>query len=132
MQNRTLDQSEPLSPKELQDLFNSVGWSRFTEKQLLDSFAQSWSWLSCRDKAGTLIGFVRILSDALCHAYLCSLVVQRDYQGRGIGRALLKRAVELCKEANLAVTLRSKTALSHFYEAEGFALQQEEVSALIQ
>src|SRR5262245_65623358 len=44
---------------------------------------------------GALIGAGRALADGVDCAYLCDVAVNPDYQGRGLGWAILKARVEL-------------------------------------
>lgn len=80
-----IDEREYIDAQKLQELFSSVNWSTFTAQELRESFSNSWNWLSCRDSSGKLIGFIRILSDGMRHAYLCSLVVHAAFQKQNIG-----------------------------------------------
>ena len=47
--------------------------------------------VSARDRAGRLIGVSRALADFAYCCYLSDLAVDADYQGRGIGRELIRR-----------------------------------------
>ena len=43
---------------------------------------------------GTQVGYARVVSDKARFAYLCDVVVAEMYKGQGIGRAMVKCALE--------------------------------------
>ncbi len=44
-----------------------------------------------RDEDGALIGFARLVTDRATFAYLCDVFVLPEHQGKGLGRALVRR-----------------------------------------
>ncbi len=46
------------------------------------------------DPDGAQIGFARVVSDKTRFACLCDVVVDETYRGRGVGRAMVKYALE--------------------------------------
>ena len=77
---------------ELSDLCESVGWKRFGEDFVaLECYALTTSaWT--RD--GMLIGWTSVVSDTVRHAFLLDVMVHPAFQKRGIGRAVVLRAIE--------------------------------------
>ena len=57
------------------------------------------------------------------------LIVEPGFQGRGIGQALVHKAVEFCREAGhhriFLWTFQGLDSARHVYEREGFVLVQE-------
>lgn len=43
---------------------------------------------------GQLVGYARVVSDRVRFAYLCDVIVHPDHQGRGLGRALARAAMD--------------------------------------
>ena len=124
---------EPLSPSEINALFDTVGWPQFSKDQLQSSFDCTWNWLACRFSDGRLVGFARILSDGLLHAYICSMVVHSGFQNRGIGSAMMARIMALCDENSLKPVLKTKTdkKILHFYRNFGFKSEKDGTCALV-
>ena len=124
---------EPLSPSEINLLFHTVGWPEISEKQLKQSFQYTWNWLTCRASNGQLLGFSRILSDGIMHAYICSMVVHSGFQNYGIGSSMMKKIIELCSENNLKPVLKIKVEekIIHFYSKFGFKTEKEGTCALV-
>jgi GNAT superfamily N-acetyltransferase len=68
-----------------------------------------------------LIGFVRLAWDGSVHAFLLEPTVHPDYRRRGIGRALVERAVAVARERGLEwVHVDYEPHLRAFYRACGF------------
>jgi GNAT superfamily N-acetyltransferase len=59
-----------------------------------------------------LVGSVRVLTDGYFHATIPELIVDPEYRGQGIGRALLERALDVAPGGRIVVTGPA--------EAEGF------------
>jgi GNAT superfamily N-acetyltransferase len=55
------------------------------------------------------------------YAYLSNMYIERELQGKGYGRALVKHVVEVCKRENIGIIILHASAQSlHLYESEGF------------
>jgi len=80
--------------KELQDLFLSVEWDsgNYPEK-LKKAIKNSHKVYSAYDD-GKLVGLINSLSDGVMTAYFHYLLVRPEYQGRGIGKKLVKLMLE--------------------------------------
>ena len=70
---------------------------------------------------GRVVGY-RLAEHSQNHVYLHGLFVDPDYQGRGIGRALLKVPLLIAQPHDTIhlVVLRGNTRARHLYESEGF------------
>jgi GNAT superfamily N-acetyltransferase len=89
---------------------NLAKWSADPSSALHLKFVQS----------GTLVGVVMVKS----YWNLCHLFVAPEFHGRGIGRALLKAAIDACRGRSPRGSLRlnaSRNAAT-FYEHVGFRL----------
>lgn len=91
---RYVDSLEGMTPAQLAGFF--VGWphppSPETHIRLLAG--SSAVVLAIDEATGQVVGFVTALSDGVQSAFIPLLEVLPDYQGRGIGTALLTRILE--------------------------------------
>jgi GNAT superfamily N-acetyltransferase len=74
--------------------------------------------VTARD-AGKLVGLARCLSDKAYVVYICDLLVDKSYQQRGIGKALLA-AVQYATGPQVQQLLRSAPAAMRYYPQQGF------------
>ncbi len=58
----------------------------------------SIAWVVARDR-GRLVGFVNVIGDGGAHAVLLDTVVEPEWQGRGVGRDLVRRAASAAGDA---------------------------------
>ena len=70
------------------------------------------------------VGFARVVSDGLTVAYLCDVFVLPAYQGRGLGTALVREAVDGAGLAELKWILHTDDAHA-LYGKLGFAVPDE-------
>jgi GNAT superfamily N-acetyltransferase len=79
------------SERQLSDLCESVGWSRFGPDYIaLDGYSATASaWTN----EGRLVAWTSVVSDNVRHAFLLDVMVAPDFQRRGIGRAVVLRAI---------------------------------------
>jgi ribosomal protein S18 acetylase RimI-like enzyme len=105
------------SASELENLFLSVKWEsgRFPDK-LVVAMKQSATVFSSWD-GEKLIGLISALDDGVMTAYIHFLLVNPDYQGRGVGKELLRMATDKYKDY-LRIVLVSNEDAS--YEKFGF------------
>jgi len=75
----------------------------------------------CAYAAEELVGFVRLAWDGSVHAFLLEPTVCPNFRRRGIGRALVERAVAVARERGLTwVHVDYEPHLRDFYQACGF------------
>ncbi len=108
--------------QELYALFHAVGWADgpvtpFMLEHFNQSFIQSTlvfsAWVD-----GRLVGCVRVLSDRMFRSVIYDLAVAPEYQGRGIGRELVRRCISTFPKSEWLVETQTAGA---FYEKIGFA-----------
>jgi len=46
----------------------------------------------------TLVGYLNVATDGSGHAFLLDPTVHKDFQRRGLGTTLVKKAIEICRE----------------------------------
>jgi ribosomal protein S18 acetylase RimI-like enzyme len=75
-------------------------------------------WVVTAWDGDRLVGFARAISDGVTNAYVSSVMVDPDYQRRGIGRGLMQRLVE--GRDRIRFVLHSRKEAADFYRAIGF------------
>jgi ribosomal protein S18 acetylase RimI-like enzyme len=80
-------------------------------------FARAEAW--CAEAQGSIVGFVVFTADEVEHLY-----VLPEWHGRGIGSALLEKALEGASEMRLWVFQENRLARA-FYEQRGFRVELE-------
>ncbi len=105
------------------DLYNSVGWSNYTEDKdsLLEAFQNS-TFVACSvDEEDNLLGVVRSVSDDVSIHYLQDLLVNPDFHRNGVGRALLDSALERFKHVRTHMILTDDEEKQlKFYQSLGY------------
>jgi len=104
---------------ELQDLFLSVEWSsgHYPEK-LVVAMKNSGTVFSAYDN-GKLVGLINALDDGIMTAYVHYLLVNPQYQGKGIGKELVRMLTEKYKDY-LRIVLVAYDKEIEFYKRCGF------------
>jgi GNAT superfamily N-acetyltransferase len=68
---------------------------------------------------GALVGAGRALADGLDCAYIADVAVHPDHQGRGLGRAIIRRLVDLA-QGHRKIILYANPGTEGFYTRLGF------------
>jgi len=99
----------------------------------LAEFVQSFSpskdriWLA--ETKGRIIGSIAIVGHSEVDAQLRWFLVHPDYRGLGIGKKLMKKALQFCKEHKYKTiflwTTNELTEASHLYTCFGFTKTEE-------
>ena len=119
----TFDETKKdLPPDQLRQLFMAVGWSDGLEtdqqKKLFNMpFVNSGLVVSAWE-GDHLIGAVRVLTDGIVRSVLYDLAILPEYQGKGIGRELVKRCRECFPGSEWLVQTDAATA--GYYRKMGF------------
>jgi len=78
---------------------------------------------------GQLVGLIRLVGDGAYILHVAGLSVHPDFQRQGIGRRLVKLAIDFCRETQVGsgrgpgeFTLFSNTGANRFYKKLGFTL----------
>lgn len=109
--------------KQLFRLFLTTGWNeeyQLDEDKLFNAAKHSWYMVSAYDN-DILTGFGRIISDGILHALIVDMIVLPEYQGKGIGKAILEKLLDKCKSHNICdVQLFCAKGKVGFYKSSGF------------
>ncbi len=115
--------SQPCLPQEqLISLYDSVGWSNYTQKpDMLAAAYQHSLWYCAAMDGDKLAGILRVVGDGHSIVYVQDLLVRPAYQRQGIGRKLLQLLLEQYGNVYQMVLLTEETVKNcAFYESLGF------------
>ena len=124
-------QSERLSANEYIDFLKRTNlgsqYPKERFKQRIEKLVQTVSIsLVARNENGEIVGVLFALTDFAYWLWVTDLGVARDYERRGIGRALMKRAHEEAGgEKDIAIYLVANEKAVPFYEKLGMKKSEE-------
>jgi ribosomal protein S18 acetylase RimI-like enzyme len=107
-----------LEPYEVNAAYAWVEWPK-RDAWRIEAASRSSTWFAARDGTGALVGICRLLDDGGLHASLWDVIVRPDRQRHGIGRELVRMALDRAAERRLVVLVSTPAALP-FFEALGF------------
>lgn len=118
----TLSTDGTVSEPELLSLYASVGWSAYTNDPLLlgRAIRSSSFVVVARDEEGALLGLARAISDDATIAYVQDILVNPEFQGTGVGRALFGHVQERYRHVRQTVLITDDEPRQRaFYESMG-------------
>jgi ribosomal protein S18 acetylase RimI-like enzyme len=80
-------------------------------------------WVACDDK--TVVGFITFADDEVIWLYVSS-----DYYRQGIGKRLLRHAIDRCGKTVSTSVLNGNHAALHLYLSEGFKIMETKTGKL--
>ncbi|MCB2220986.1 MAG: GNAT family N-acetyltransferase [Bacteroidetes bacterium] len=105
------------------DLFLTTGWNiqyKLEPDELYEALNQSWYCISAYHD-NILVGFGRMICDGVVHALILDLIVHPDYQSKGIGKTILNKLVDKCRQHRIRdIQLFSVKGKAGFYQKCGF------------
>lgn len=112
--------NKPVSAEAIADLRESVGWNRM-ENAYSDSSLVSYYHIAVYDNHA-LVGYIDCVSNGVTDAYIQDLMVRPDYQGQGIGTALMNRMITALKDKRIyMISVIYEEGLKPFYDRFGFS-----------
>jgi ribosomal protein S18 acetylase RimI-like enzyme len=100
----------------------AVGWEGL-EADYPAALAGYWATIGGFDGAGSLVAWCAVLSDGVRHAVLIDVIVHPRWQGRGIGWALVTRAIEHITSRGITIVHVDFTPENAaFYQRCGFTI----------
>ena len=119
-----------ITPEEYMDLRKKVGWVQFPLEEAKACIDNAYMVLCVRDDERA-IGVVRLLWDGGYIAFLSDVIVEAEYQGRGIGRKLVEACLQKLQSDmkpgyKVKITLNSAKGKEPFYEKFGFKVRPNE------
>lgn len=117
----TYSEQREFDPRQLQELFLSVGWSSGNyPDDLALAMRNSHSVVSAWD-GDRLVGLMNALSDGAMTAYFHYLLVMPEYQSQGIGRRMVSQMLDQYESYARKVLIAYDREIG-FYEKCGFEL----------
>jgi GNAT superfamily N-acetyltransferase len=111
--------SEPVSDAALNGLFASA-WAGHTERSFQSALSKSLLYV-CAYENGRLVGFVNVATDGGQHAFILDTTVHRENRRNGVGKALVRKAIEEASRAGVTwLHVDYEPELHGFYETCGF------------
>ncbi len=120
-------QSRPFDLIELEQLLQSVGWTRRpnrrVKKALENSLLRIGLWQH-DPKFPRLVGFARCTGDGVLQATVWDVAIHPVYQGFGLGKELMAYIIQNLKEMDIRrVTLFADPGVVDFYKSQGWILE---------
>lgn len=109
--------------KQLINLYQSVGWTSYTEKpELLQQAVHNSLYVLGAFDHDQLIGLIRVVGDGLTIIYIQDLLVLPAYQNQGIGSTLINKVGKEFRHVRQQVLLTMEEPETRaFYEKNGFS-----------
>ena len=119
-----------VTAEEYMELRKLVGWGLFPLEQAAEGISHT-THLCCFRKDGLAIGLLRVLWDHGYVVYIADVIVRPEYQGQGLGRALLDHAMAYIRSVlkpgrKVMVSLMAAKGKEDFYKKFGFFTRPDE------
>ncbi len=110
--------------KEFNYLYDSVGWGAYDNSITKKALDNTFYSVSVYDD-DKIIGYGRMIGDAICFLYIQDIMVIPEYQGKKIGTLIMNKLLEKIDQIkeenpNLRVYLGASKSKESFYEKFGF------------
>ena len=126
----SLEKNPMLDDAMLNDLF-ARSWAEHTSRPFADVLARSLGFIGAFDD-GRLIGFVNVATDGGAHAFLLDPTVDPAYRRQGLGRRIVRAAIDLARAANCEwVHVDFEPQLAPFYAACDFVPTEAGMISLV-
>ncbi|WP_017299606.1 GNAT family N-acetyltransferase [Nodosilinea nodulosa] len=119
---------------ELEELCNAVGWARRPIRKVKKAIQHSYLVVTMWEQRGArrrLVGFSRATSDHAFNATIWDVVVHPDFQGRGLGKELMRQLIKKLRSEDISnVTLFADPQVVDFYKGLGFMPDPEGIKGM--
>jgi ribosomal protein S18 acetylase RimI-like enzyme len=102
----------------MKEIYHSVGWTNHNEEKIKKVF-QSSNVVAIAYDEDNIAGFGRALSDGVFNAAIYDVVIDKDYQNKGIGQQIIESLLAQLKNIS-CVHLVSTAGNEEFYRKAGF------------
>ena len=118
----TIRKQEIVKLEDVLHLYQAVGWTNYTNKPQMLEQALSHSLVIYLALDGdAVVGLIRLVGDGFSSVFVQDLIVLPIYQRQGIGRSLMKEALEDYKDAYQVQLVTEQTEKNvGFYRSLGF------------
>ena len=120
----TIKKQDIVKLEDVLHLYQAVGWTNYTHQpQMLEQALSHSLAIYVALDSDTVVGLVRLVGDGFSSIFVQDLIVLPIYQRKGIGRALMKEALEDYKDVYQVqlVTEQTERTLG-FYRSMGFEI----------
>ena len=119
-----LSYGNTLTAEEFNGLRNAVGWAQMSVRQTETGLSNTEFLVAARD-GDRAVGCARIIGDGGYVAYISDVIVHPDYQGHGVGKAMIGRLLEFIRSSlaegeQAMVLLMAAKGRESFYRQFGF------------
>jgi GNAT superfamily N-acetyltransferase len=111
-------------PPDMKNLFSAGGWweEGWDEEYLSAIVSMSFAFVAAQAPDGTWIGMGRLISDGVSDAYLQDIVVLPEWEGKGIGTAIVTLLLRICNNSGILwIGTIAEPGTEYFYRRFGFA-----------
>ena len=122
--------TKDFNAQELQELFLSVEWSSGHFPDKLVVAMKNYGTVYTAWDNNKLIGLISAMDDSIMTAYIHYLLVNPEYQGKGIGKELVRLITEKYKDYLRIVVIGYKKEVG-FYEHCGFKVNERSTPMFI-
>ncbi|MCR4818835.1 MAG: GNAT family N-acetyltransferase [Fretibacterium sp.] len=127
MDYRIVEGSDKMETKDIVRLLRMTYWA---DKRPIEQIEKSLHNSSCYgvypENTDKLVGFARVISDYATTYYLCDVIIDTEYQHKGLGTALVSHITSLPEYAGLRGLLITRDAHA-LYQKFGFEVLNERV-----
>ena len=96
----TIRKQEIVKLEDVLHLYQAVGWTNYTNKpQMLEQSLSHSLVIYLALDGDAVVGLIRLVGDGFSSVFVQDLIVLPIYQRQGIGRSLMKEALEDYKDA---------------------------------
>jgi ribosomal protein S18 acetylase RimI-like enzyme len=122
----TVTFSEPceLDPAKLTRLFNQAPWAKGRAEADTKLMLENTDLIVCAWDGERLVGFGRVLTDYVYRASIWDIIVDKAYQGQGIGTELVQRILNHPRLKRVELFWLC-TRTPGFYEKLGFSSKEQ-------
>ena len=90
MEYTIVEGADKMQTDEIMRLLKMTYWAaQRSEEQVKRAISHSSCYGIRLEGSGRLIGFARVISDYATSYYLCDVIIDPEYRGRGLGKALV-------------------------------------------
>ena len=118
----TIKKQEIVKLEDVLHLYQAVGWTNYTHQpQMLEQALSHSLAIYVALDGDAVVGLIRLVGDGFSSVLVQDLIVLPSYQRQGIGRSLMKEALEDFKEVYQVQLATEQTEKNvGFYRSMGF------------
>ena len=120
----TIRKQEIVKLEDVLHLYQAAGWTNYTNQpQMLEQALSHSLVIYVALDGDAVVGLIRLVGDGFSSVFVQDLIVLPSYQRQGIGRSLMKEALEDYKDAYQVQRVTEQTEKNlGFYRFMGFEI----------